>query len=191
MRITQTVLVISIGFLVGVSSSSILAQETLKGAAPKAAKETAQEVIEPGKRVTPGPMDEEMKLGEPVPVIHSVSIGGYSPVSYFTENAAVLGKVEYAVAHEGEVYYLTSAQQVEMFIANPKKYQPRFQTCPYGVVNGKKLALDPTNFKVIGDTLLLFHRSEAVDGLAEWNESGLSDDALLKRADTQHELLRF
>jgi len=169
----------------------VLSPVLLIGGLVFAQPSAAQQAIDPGPKVLPGPIDESKKLGEPVPAIHSVAIGGYSPVSYFTENAAVLGTVEFAVAHKGEVYYLTSAQQVDMFIANPKKYQPRFQTCPYSLINGKQLALDPTNFKVVGDTLLLFHRSEKADGLAKWNSSGLSDEELLKRADTQHELLRF
>lgn len=154
----------------------------------------AETVIDPGQKVTPGPVgpkERELLAREPVPFVHAVAIGGYSPVSYFEDNAAVLGKREFAVAYQGEVYYLTSAEQVELFLANPQKFRPRYQTCPFSLVNGKELPLDPTNFKVVGDSLLLFHRSENRDGLAGWNKSGLSDEELLERADTNHELFRF
>lgn len=154
----------------------------------------AESTIDPGQPVQSGPLLPELDdvlTVDPVPVVHSVAIGGYSPVSYFTDNAAVLGEREFAVSFDGEVYYLTSAEQVATFLSNPQKFRPRFQTCPFSLIDGKKRALDPTNFKVVGDSLLLFHRSAGIDGLAGWNESGLSDEALLKRADTNHEIFRF
>ncbi len=128
---------------------------------------------------------------DPVPEVHDAFIGGYSPVSYFTENKAELGSADFAVAHDGRVYYLTSQAQVELFEANPERYRPRYDVCPFSLTTGKRRALDPTNFKVIGDTLLLFHKSPGVDGLAGWNASGLTDQQLLDRADKQFVLLRF
>lgn len=128
---------------------------------------------------------------DPVPDVHDAFIGGYSPVSYFTQNKAELGSADFAVAHDGRVYYLTSQAQVELFQANPDRYRPRYDVCPFSLTTGKRRALDPTNFKVIGDTLLLFHKSPGVDGLAGWNESGLTDQELLDRADNQFVLLRF
>ena len=53
------------------------------------------------------------------------------------------------------------------------------------------LPLDPTNFKVIGDSLLLFHRSEEKDALLEWNSSELSEEELLRRADANLFLVEF
>lgn len=128
---------------------------------------------------------------EPVPDHVAVEIGGYSPVSYFTEQRAELGKREFAVSHQGKVYYLTSAAQVAIFEANPDQYQPRFNLCSYSLISGKKMAIDPTRFKVVGNTLLLFHQSPGVDGLAAWNNSSLSDNQLLDRAEKQFVLLRF
>ena len=39
------------------------------------------------------------------------AIGGYSPVSYFTKNEAELGSPEFAVEHDGTVYWLASGFQ--------------------------------------------------------------------------------
>lgn len=119
------------------------------------------------------------------------SIGGYSPVSYFTENKAERGSPEFAVEHDGRVYYLTSEAQVALFNANPDKYRPRHRSCPYSLAYGMVLPLDPTNFKVIGDSLLLFHRSEEKDALVEWNNSELSEEELLRRADANLFLIEF
>ncbi|MEL6448373.1 MAG: hypothetical protein AAFQ62_10550 [Pseudomonadota bacterium] len=119
------------------------------------------------------------------------AIDGYSPVSYFTQNKAERGSPEFAVEHDGSVYYLTSEAQVALFNENPDKYRPRHKTCPYSLALGMVLPLDPTNFKVIGDHLLLFHRSDEKDALLEWNESELSVEELLRRADANLFLVEF
>lgn len=118
-------------------------------------------------------------------------INGYSPVSYFTKNIAEKGDPKFQVSHDGKLYHLTSAEQVEIFNQNPDKYRPRYDVCPYSLSLGKKVPLDPTNFKVVTGTLLLFHKSEHVDGKQLWNDSGLSDQELIERADKQFLLLEF
>lgn len=128
---------------------------------------------------------------DPVPAQAAPEIGGYSPVSYFAKGQAEPGQREHAVAHQGRVYYLTSAAQVEAFYRDPERYQPRFPICPFSLTTGRQMAIDPTRFKVVGDTLLLFHRSENMDGLAAWNAAELSDEALIEQADKQFVLLRF
>jgi len=128
---------------------------------------------------------------EPVPVDHQAFIDGYSPVSYFTEGKAERGSVEFAVSHNGTVFYLTSEDQVALFNENPNRYKPRYDVCPYSLSAGMKKSLDPTNFKIIGDNLLLFHYSDGVDGLEAWHSSPLTDEQLLDLADSQVTLLRF
>jgi len=123
-------------------------------------------------------------------VVHT-AIGGYSPVSYFTENKAELGLPEFLVKHKGSVYFLTSNEQVELFNQNPGKYVPRYRTCPFSLALGKTTPLDPTNFKIVGGSLLLFHLSKQEDGLAQWNSSELSEAELLRRADANIVLHKF
>ena len=123
----------------------------------------------------------------------SPSLDGYSPVSYFTEGQAEQGSEAFAVTvDDGRVYYLTSQAQVDLFNAAPEKYLPRYQLCPYSLIHGRKLPLDPTNFKIIGGQLLIFHQSsENGDGLAAWENSELSDQELIELADKQYRLLSF
>lgn len=119
------------------------------------------------------------------------AIGGYSPVSYFTENAAERGDPAFSVVHNEQLYYLTSADQVELFNANPDRYRPRHRSCSYSLALGRVMDLDPTNFKIIDDTLLLFHKSEDKDARLDWEQSELSDEELLRRADANLFLVRF
>ncbi len=120
-----------------------------------------------------------------------LAIGGYSPVSYFTENKAERGSPDFAVEHDGKLYFLTSAQQVALFNENPERYRPRYSVCPYSLAYGMVLPLDPTNFKIVGDHLLLFHRSEEKDALAEYAASDLDVEELLRRADANLFLIEF
>lgn len=121
----------------------------------------------------------------------NVAIGGYSPVSYFTKGRAELGNARFAVENDGQVFWLTSQEQVETFNTEPEKYRPRHRSCPYSLAYGMVLPLDPTNFKIVGGHLLLFHRSPEKDALLEWNESELSEEELLERADANIFLIKF
>ncbi len=119
------------------------------------------------------------------------AIGGYSPVSYFTVGQPEEGSSDFAVEHDGNTYFLTSAEQVELFAQNPDKYRPRYEVCPFSLTLGEKKPLDPTNFQILGGHLLLFHKSDMMDGLAAFRESGLTEEELIERADKQYVLLRF
>lgn len=127
------------------------------------------------------------------PLLHAdpASIQGYSPVAYFTENKPVKGSPDYASEHDGRTYYFQNAEEVAIFEADPAKYAPRFQICAYSLSTGAKREIDPTNFKVVGGSLLLFHRSDNADGLFAFENSGLSDEQLIERADAQYKLLEF
>ena len=119
------------------------------------------------------------------------AIGGYSPVAYFTEGQALKGLEEFSVVHKGKHYFLRNTTEVELFKSSPDKFVPRYELCPYSLALGQTLPIDPTNFQIIGGHLLLFHKSENMDGLASFQSSELSDEELLERADKQFTLLRF
>lgn len=101
-----------------------------------------------------------------------LAIQGYSPVSYFTKGIAEKGNEAYAAEHKGSVYYLSSLSQKELFIADPESFTPRFgEYCPFSLKTGMRKAIDPTSFKIVGNTLLLFHYSEELDAKLEWNKA--------------------
>ena len=116
---------------------------------------------------------------------------GYSVVSYFEKNKAEMGQAEFSVEYEGKLYWFASADQVETFNSNPTRYLPIFDAfCPYSLTLGRQVPIDPTNFKIIADQLLLFHLSEKSNGLEEWNRSD-NEEELLRRARGAFLLLEF
>lgn len=124
-------------------------------------------------------------------VLAGPALSGYSPVSYFTVGAPELGRGEFAVTHKGKRYFLTSEEQVALFEENPDKYVPRHDVCTYSLALGMVRPLNPTRFKIVNDSLLLFHVDDEKDALFEWNHASQSEAELLKRADNNLFLVRF
>jgi hypothetical protein len=93
-------------------------------------------------------------------------------VSYFTKGIAEKGDEAYAVEHKGSVYYLSSLAQKEIYIGDPESFTPRFgEYCPFSLKIGMRKAIDPESFKIVGDSLLLFHYSDELDAKSEWNRT--------------------
>ncbi|MFK7886086.1 MAG: hypothetical protein AB8G16_04400 [Gammaproteobacteria bacterium] len=119
------------------------------------------------------------------------ALGGYSPVSYFTAGEPQLGDAKFAVTHKGKRYFLTSEEQVALFDQDPDKYRPRHDVCTYSLALGMVRPLNPTKFKIVNDSLLLFHVDETKDALFEWNRAQESEEELLRRADNNLFLVKF
>ncbi len=100
-----------------------------------------------------------------------VAMQGFSPVSCLTEGRAEPGSSRFQVEHDGVTYFLTSAEQVEQFNRDPKRYAPAYGGwCAYGMAVQDKFPIDPTNFKVVNGQLLLFLRNDKVDALKAWEQ---------------------
>lgn len=100
-----------------------------------------------------------------------IALSGYSPVSYFTKNLAEKGRTDFAVEHNGVTYLLADKQQAELFKADPARYAPAFGGwCAFGMSVSDKFPIDPTNFKIVDDQLMLFLRNEHIDARKLWNQ---------------------
>ena len=83
-------------------------------------------------------------------------MGGYDPVSYFTQGEPMRGNGYHTATHNGGTYLFASKENKEKFISNPEKYAPQFGGyCAYGVAVGKKFYSDPTIWKVVNGKLYL------------------------------------
>lgn len=106
-----------------------------------------------------------------------VALAGYSPVSYIENNRAERGRSEFSVVNHGITYFLTSAEQVKTFKANPDKYEPQCGGwCAFGMSVQDKFPIDPTKFKVVDGKLYLFLNNSNVDALSLWNKGSESEE---------------
>jgi YHS domain-containing protein len=107
-----------------------------------------------------------------------LAIDGYDPVAYFKNNKAIEGKKEFALNHQGAVYYFSSAENKDAFIKNPSAYEPQYGGwCAYAMgKNGEKVNVDPETFKIANGKLYLFYNRFFNNTLTSWNK----DEANLK-----------
>lgn len=101
-----------------------------------------------------------------------VGIKGYDPVGYFTENKAVKGNKQFAVAHDGVTYYFSSAAHKEEFKNNPAKYEPQYGGwCAYAMgKDGSEVEVDPETFKIIDGKLFLFYNKFFNNTKKSWDK---------------------
>ncbi|QKE63418.1 YHS domain-containing protein [Aquipseudomonas campi] len=86
----------------------------------------------------------------------AVILKGYDSVAYFSKGMPTLGDKRFAAKHDGATYYFASAENLQKFQANPSQYAPQYGGyCAMGAALGKKLDVDPTQFKVVDGKLYL------------------------------------
>ncbi|NBA86038.1 YHS domain-containing protein [Emticicia sp. CRIBPO] len=107
-----------------------------------------------------------------------VAIQGFDPVAYFTLQKAVEGNKKFATNFEGVTYYFASASNKELFLKDPKKYEPQYGGwCAYAMgATGEKVEIDPETFKILNGKLYLYYHSWTNNTLLKWNR----DEANLK-----------
>ena len=92
---------------------------------------------------------------------NNLAVGGYDTVAYFTEGAAVAGSGEFTAEYNHGTYQFSSAENRDLFKADPAKYAPQFGGyCAYGAARSKKFPVDPTAFKVVNDKLYLNYNAD-------------------------------
>ena len=102
----------------------------------------------------------------------SAAIKGYDPVAYFNEHKAVQGKKEWAITHQGVLYYFSSAENKELFKKNPAAYEPQYGGwCAYAMgASAEKVVIDPETFKILNGKLFLFYNKYFTNTLTKWNK---------------------
>lgn len=98
---------------------------------------------------------------------NDIAISGYDTVSYFTKGMPTKGSNDYTAAYNGAIYQFSSADNRDLFKADPHKYAPQYGGfCAMGVALNKKLDTDPTAWHIRGDKLYLNY-NKAVQ--KKWN----------------------
>jgi YHS domain-containing protein len=91
----------------------------------------------------------------------SQAIGGYDPVSYFTESKPVKGNEEFSYKWKDATWLFSSKENLDLFTANPENYAPQYGGwCAYGCSNGRKATIDPNIWTIVDGKLYLNHSAE-------------------------------
>lgn len=106
------------------------------------------------------------------------AIGGYDPVAYFTDHAAVRGSSDHAFEWHGARWLFASEEHRALFAASPAHYAPAYGGyCAFAAADGRLATIDPQAWHVEGGRLFLNY---SLDIRRQW----LADRAhLIQQAD--------
>jgi YHS domain-containing protein len=98
---------------------------------------------------------------------------GFDPVSYFNAPQPQKGSDKFQLNQNGSVFWFSSNENKELFKKNPALYTPQFGGwCAYAVADSKsKVDVDPLNFVIQDQKLLLFYKSFWTDTRDKWLHS--------------------
>lgn len=83
-------------------------------------------------------------------------VGGYDVVAYHTAGAPTMGSADYAAMYQGATWYFSSAENLEMFNADPAKFAPAYGGwCSAGASKGKKVPTLPDLWAIVDGQLYL------------------------------------
>jgi enamine deaminase RidA (YjgF/YER057c/UK114 family) len=109
-----------------------------------------------------------------------LSIGGYDPVAYFTDDKPVPGKPEFEYLWHDARWRFASADHRDLFMKDPEHYAPQFDGyCALGVAwqQPHKDTVDPNAWAIVDGKLYLTHTARGLDA---WRQN---EAANIKRAD--------
>lgn len=87
-----------------------------------------------------------------------VALAGYDPVTFFGQGSPRLGNAKHRVMWKGAIWHFATAQNRELFEANPRAYAPQFGGyCAYAVSRGHTASPDPEAWKVHEGRLYFVH----------------------------------
>src|SRR5882757_768821 len=96
-----------------------------------------------------------------------LAIEGFDPVSYFTENQAVLGLPDFEAAEAGAIWRFHNEGNRASFMAHPEVYGPQFGGYdPVDIARGVVVAGNPRFFVISAQRLYLFSREDNRDAFA-------------------------
>lgn len=101
----------------------------------------------------------------------TLALKGYDPVTYVESGKAQAGKSEFSSQYRGVRYRFASVENRQRFAENPEKYVPEYGGwCATAMADGRKVEIDPANFKVTDGRLFLFYKGWLGNALTDWNK---------------------
>ena len=89
-------------------------------------------------------------------IVKGVGAGAHDVVAYFTQGKPVKGTTEFSASYKGADWHFSSAENRDLFAANPAKYAPKYGGhCAYAASKGYIAKGDPLAWTVYEDKLYL------------------------------------
>ena len=83
-------------------------------------------------------------------------VGGFDVVAYHTVGAPTMGSADYMAKYQGATWHFSSAENLEMFNADPAKFAPAYGGwCSAGASKGKKVPTMPDLWAIVDGQLYL------------------------------------
>jgi len=118
--------------------------------------------------IAPGACLLRSALAETPPAGRRIAIGGYDPVSYFTDGRPQKGSEGFWFAFDDAVYLFSSGEHREQFAADPERYAPQYNGfCAGAVSRGYKIEPDPEAWAILNGKLYLFQYKDRVPSFKE------------------------
>ncbi|RJP35894.1 MAG: hypothetical protein C4547_08440 [Phycisphaerales bacterium] len=112
-----------------------------------------------------------------------LALEGHDPVAYHVSGRAEPGRPAWPSAYRGVVYRFATSQNRMKFAEDPERYLPAYGGwCATAMAEGRKVEIDPANFKITDSRLFLFYKGWLGDARKEWNKN---EKTLTVRADEQ------
>jgi YHS domain-containing protein len=94
--------------------------------------------------------------GPEVNAPEGLAMHGYDPVAYFTDGEPMEGRAELTAEWNGATYRFVTAANRDAFVADPAAYAPQYGGyCAMGTSLGKKIDVDPAQWRVVDGKLYL------------------------------------
>lgn len=95
---------------------------------------------------------------------NGIALGGYDPVSYFTDGKPVKGDKSIEGTYNGALYFFVSQEHRATFEGNPTKYAPAYGGfCGYAASVGKVRPANPRVWSVVDGQLIVQHTKGAAE----------------------------
>jgi YHS domain-containing protein len=92
----------------------------------------------------------------PVNAAGGIGLKGYDPVAYFTDGQPNKGVEQYSLQWKGITYRFASADNLQSFKTDPKKYLPQYGGyCAYAMSIDRIADISPTEWAIFGGKLYL------------------------------------
>lgn len=109
------------------------------------------------------------------------ALQGYDPVAYFESMNPMKGRSDLISRYRGVRYQFANGENRRKFAADPARYLPTYGGwCATAMADGRKVEIDPTNFKITDGRLFLFYKGLLGNARKEWDKN---EAVFTRRAD--------